>query len=70
LNASDLVDWKRHPITQAVFSTLAARVNDLAERLIDQAGKDPIQDATYAGAIKAHRDMLNIDFSEIEQETE
>jgi hypothetical protein len=70
LNPADLYDWKRHPVTQAVFSTLTGRIQELAERIIENAGRDPIADASFSGAIKAYRDLLNIEFPEIEQETE
>ena len=68
MNASDLNDWKRHPVTQAVFSTLHYRINEMTEALIENAGKDPLQDRYYSGAILAHRDTLSVAFDEINQE--
>jgi hypothetical protein len=34
----------------------------LQEYLGENAGKDPRQDAEFVGAIKAYRDIINIDF--------
>lgn len=68
MNASDLIDWKRHPVTQAVFSTLQSRVNEMTEYLVNNVGEDPIKDNRYSGAILAHRDILSIAFDDINQE--
>lgn len=61
MNKADLVDWKRHPVTQAVFSQLQERIQSLYEMLGDSAGQNPVQDARFSGAIQAYKDMLNID---------
>lgn len=61
-------DWKRSPITQTVYHELEERVKQLIEELIEQAGNDPVRDAERSGAIKAYRDLLNIDYSELPQE--
>lgn len=58
MTKSEFIDWKRHPVTQQVFSQLEQRVGDLVEALIE----DPRPD--LAAAIKAYRDLLNIDFEE------
>lgn len=70
MNLNDLIDWKRHPVTQAVFSTLNARIDDLTERLVENAGNDPLKDARFSGAILAHRDILNIAYDDISNEEE
>jgi hypothetical protein len=62
VNKADFVDWKRHPVTQVVFSQLATRVNDLQEILGNSAGENPMQDRMYVGAINAYKDILNMDF--------
>jgi hypothetical protein len=61
---SDYLDWKRHPVTADVFYQLEGRVTDLVEALVQNAGIDPIADATNSGAIRAYRDMLSISFEE------
>lgn len=70
MTASDLYDWKRHPVTQAVLSTLKARVATLTEYLQLHAGEDPAKDRYYSGAITAHNDLLNISFEDIEEPQE
>jgi len=66
MNRSDFTDWKRHPVTQVVFSQLNQRIFDLQEILSDQAGANPVQDREYVGAIKAYKDMVNIEYDEQE----
>ena len=58
MNKSDFIDWKRHPVTQVVFNQLASRVKELQEILGDSAGRNPIQDVEFVGAIKAYKDIL------------
>ncbi|CAB4240686.1 hypothetical protein UFOVP39_51 [uncultured Caudovirales phage] len=62
MNKSDFIDWKRHPVTQVVFNQLASRVKELQEILGDSAGRNPIQDVEFVGAIKAYKDILNIEY--------
>jgi len=66
---ADFYDWKRHPVTQVVFSQLGRRIWDLQEMLGDSAGTNPAQDLKYVGAIQAYKDMLLMDF-EGEEETQ
>jgi hypothetical protein len=67
LNKQDFIDWKRHPVTQVVFSQLTQRITDLQEILSDRAGENPVQDREYVGAIKAYRDLLNTEYEEQEE---
>ena len=69
MNKADFIDWKRHPVTQVVFSQLKDRVQSLYEMLGDSAGLNSAQDARLVGAIQAYKDMLNIEF-EGEEETQ
>lgn len=64
MNKSDVTDWKRHPVTQVVFSQLSQRIADIQEILSEQAGLNPAQDREYVGAIKAYRDIINIEYEE------
>jgi|TARA_R110000868_G_scaffold388157_1_gene656954 hypothetical protein len=68
VNKADFVDWKRHPVTQVIFSQLNQRINDLQAMLGDSAGVNPVQDSQFVGAIKAYKDMVNIEY-EGEEET-
>lgn len=62
MNKADFVDWKRHPVTQVVFSQIQTRVKDLQEMLGQSAGENPLQDRMFVGAIQAYRDLLLMDF--------
>ena len=68
MNKADFIDWKRHPVTQVVFSQLHQRINDLQTMLGDSAGENPVQDSQFVGAIKAYKDMVNVEY-EGEEET-
>ncbi len=69
MNKNDFTDWKRHPVTQVVFSQLTQRIADIQEILSEQAGANPIQDREFVGAIKAYKDMVNIEYEEGESPT-
>ena len=62
MNKADFIDWKRHPVTQVVFSQIQARVKDLQDILGQSAGENPLQDRMYVGAIQAYRDLLLMDY--------
>lgn len=62
MNKLDFLDWKRHPVTQVVFDELQHRVATLMEQLVDQtAFTSQSEMAEKAGAVKALRDVLNIE---------
>lgn len=67
MNKADFVDWKRHPVTQVIFSQLNQRINDLQAMLGDSAGVNPVQDSQFVGAIKAYKDMVNIEYEDEEE---
>lgn len=67
MNKADFKDWERHPITQIVFSQLKQRIQDIQEILSENAGISPVQDREYVGAIKAYKDMINIEYEEEEE---
>ena len=69
MNKADFIDWKRHPVTQVVFSQLNQRINDLRAMLGDSAGVNPVQDSQFVGAIQAYKDIVNIEY-EGEEETQ
>lgn len=69
MNKADFIDWKRHPVTQVVFSQLANRVRDLQVLLGNSAGENPVQDRMYVGAIQAYNDMLLMEY-EGDEETQ
>ena len=68
MNKSEFMDWKQHPVTQEVFLQLKSRINELYEMLGDSAGQDSLQDSQFVGAIKAYKDMINIEFESEESQ--
>ena len=57
--------WKRHAITQIVMDELKNRILDLQEQMVAQAAStSQAQLAEKAGAIKAYRDVLDIQIEE------
>jgi hypothetical protein len=69
VNKADFIDWKRHPVTQVVFSQLNQRIEDLRAMLGDSAGVNPVQDSQFVGAIQAYKDIVNIEY-EGDEETQ
>jgi hypothetical protein len=69
VNKADFIDWKRHPVTQVVFSQLNQRIDDLRAMLGDSAGVNPVQDSQFVGAIQAYKDIVNIEY-EGDEETQ
>jgi hypothetical protein len=62
---SDFIDWKRHPVTQQVFSQLQSRIAGLKDELVGHAlSGEGETAAAKAGAILALEDILSIDFEE------
>jgi hypothetical protein len=62
---ADFIDWKRHPVTQEVFSQLQSRASDLKDQIVSQvAYADPRTMAERAGMIQAFEFLLNIDYEE------
>lgn len=64
VNQESFRDWKSNPVTKAVMSDLAQRVNNLQIDLGLSAGVDPSADRFKAGAIQAYTDLLNITFED------
>jgi len=62
VNKSDFIDWKRHPVTQVVFSQIQTRVHEIQEMLGQSAGENPAQDRMFVGAIQAYKDLLLMDY--------
>ena len=65
MTKSDFIDWKRHPVTEQVFSQLRQRIEYLKDELVGYATSgDPRELAQKAGAIMAMDDVLNIQFED------
>jgi hypothetical protein len=68
MTKADFVDWKSHPVTKQVFTSLQGRIYDLQVELGYSAGSDQANDNRRVGAIQALRDVLTMDFDEETQE--
>lgn len=61
----DFYDWKRHPVTQEVFSQLQERLEEIKGQLVYQAvTADPRVLAERAGMAQAFKFVLDIDYEE------
>lgn len=65
MTSNDFYDWKRHPVTQEVFSQLQARVEEYKDQMVNSAVySDPRTNAHLAGIIQGFQFLLNIDFED------
>lgn len=61
----EFVLWRNHPITQVLWDEYKRRIERLTAELVEQTSSgDPRIMAEKAGAIKAYRDVLDIDLFE------
>lgn len=68
MTKEDFNDWKRHPITISIFAHLESLIQEGKDELALQAGSVPFLDARKGGKIAAFQDVLDMSFSETEQE--
>ena len=64
MTQQDVVDWKRHPVTQILFSVFEQRIRDLKEEMVWQAKEDQLALAERAGYIKACYDIQDFRIEE------
>lgn len=64
MTSNDFYDWKRHPVTQEVFSQLQARVEEYKDRLVVYAANQSPSTSHIAGLIEGFQFLLNIDFED------
>lgn len=65
MTKSDFIDWKRHPVTQEVFSQLRSRVDDMKDRVLGYAAiGDVPHGAHVAGIVEGFQFLLNIEYEE------
>lgn len=71
MTKQDFLDWKRHPVTQSLFTALINRIQEGREELGDTAGIDPLADRFKVGVIRGHQDVLEgLDNSFVENDTD
>ena len=66
LTKEDFLEWKKNPITQAVFDSIQLKINEGAIELSYMAGENQLQDRFKAGMIQAYRDVIDIQIEEVE----
>jgi hypothetical protein len=66
ISKSDFIDWKKHPVTKEVFSSIIERIHQLQEELGSSAGLDVRQDSMKVGAIQQARDILEMNIDDME----
>lgn len=65
MTKSDFLDWRRHPVTQQVFSQLQERISQLKDEIASQVAHVPqLEVAEKAGAVQAFQHILDIDYEE------
>lgn len=65
MTKTDFHDWKRHPVTQQVFSQLQERIALLKDEVVAQAAHvSQLELAEKSGAIQAFQHILEIDYEE------
>ena len=68
ISKAEFVDWKKDPVTKAFFVAVENRIEDAKDVMSVSAGLDQVQDCVTRGMITAFREVLNIEFSEVESE--
>jgi hypothetical protein len=66
ISAEEFHQWASNVVTEAVFSQLARRREDIKEYLMNNAGQDNYNDAKNSGYCLALTDMLNIGYGDLE----
>lgn len=66
ISKEDYTDWKKHPVTNALFAGMLDRINDAAKELAGSAGIDPLEDRFKCGMIRAFQEVMSIEYDELE----
>lgn len=65
IGKDDYVQWKHNPVTKQMMFWLRLRIQALQEELGEIAGRDPTRDRYLVGAIRAYKDVAEINLEEI-----
>ena len=66
ITKDDFLDWKKHPVTQALYGGMVNRINEAALELAGSAGIDPLDDRFKCGIVRAYQEVLTLEFDELE----
>lgn len=65
MTKQEIADWRHHPITQEFFIEINRRIDGLKDEIVGQLHDSDIRELSVkAGAIRAFRDILDLDFIE------
>lgn len=67
LTRDEFRDWLDHPVTHVVFMQINERIARLNQLLEASAGLNPIEDRFLAGNIRAYRNIIELDWEEINE---
>lgn len=63
----EFMDWVNHPVTIAIKEEFRQRVELFSERLITQAGHNPVDDAKISGLVQGYRDFLEAKLEDVQE---
>lgn len=69
ITRGEFAEWRRNPVTRALFEFIDEQVEQAKEGLAMDAGLNPLADRDLVGGIAAFRDVLEWQ-PEMEQESE
>lgn len=67
IEKSEFIDWKNNVVTQEFLKAVAARSEQAIQILALSAGVDPLSDRFTCGMIHAMREVLDVQFDDIEE---
>lgn len=68
MTRGDFLDWKSNDVTLVIFQNMETRIKDAYEVLGNSAGSDPLQDKFLTGMIRAYKEILAVEWNDIEDE--
>lgn len=66
MTKEDFIDWLSQPVTKTIFNMLRSRIRDREFELGQSAGLDPGHDRYTAGGIVAMKNVVRIDWNDVE----
>ena len=67
VNKQEFLDWRENEVTSKVMLEISQRVAAIRNALEGQAGEDNLRDRFLAGQARAYRNILEIEFDDVEQ---
>lgn len=70
IQKEDFMDWVKQPVTKVIMKVLSERIRDREFELGMRAGSDPLSDRYTVGGIAALRELIQINWEDLEGEDE